>query len=40
MRSTLTQPEKGSVTEYHNRKYKVFRRMYEDQMAYRELMGK
>jgi FGGY-family pentulose kinase len=32
------QPEKGSVTEYHNRKYQVFRRMYDDQMAYGELM--
>jgi len=26
------------VAEYHGRKYKVFRRMYDDQMAYRRLM--
>ena len=34
------QPAKGPVAEYHNRKYKVFRRMYDDQMAYRQLMAK
>ncbi len=26
------------VAEYHGRKYKVFKRMYDDQMAYRRLM--
>jgi FGGY-family pentulose kinase len=31
-------PEKGPVAEYHGRKYKVFRRMYDDQMAYRRFM--
>jgi D-ribulokinase len=34
------QPAKGPVAEYHNRKYKVFRRMFNDQMAYRQLMAK
>jgi ribulose kinase len=33
------QPEKGTVVAYHSRKYKVFRRMYDDQMAYRQLMA-
>ena len=32
-------PQKGPVTEYHGQKYKVFRRMYDDQMAYRQLMA-
>ena len=32
------EPEKGTVAKYHDRKYKVFQHMYEDQMAYRELM--
>jgi FGGY-family pentulose kinase len=32
-------PQKGPVTEYHGQKYKVFRRMYGDQMAYRQLMA-
>ena len=33
-------PEKGPVAEYHGRKYKVFRRMYDDQEAYRQIMKK
>ena len=32
------QPEKGAVAEYHGRKYRVFHRMYSDQMAYRDFM--
>jgi len=32
-------PEGGSVAEFHDRKYKVFRRMHDDQMAYRQLMA-
>lgn len=31
-------PEK-SVVEYHDRKYKVFLKMYEDQLEYRKIMG-
>ena len=33
------EPEEGRVEEYHRRKYRIFRRMHADQMAYRELMG-
>ena len=29
----------GKVRLYHDRKYQVFHRMYEDQMAYGEMMG-
>jgi FGGY-family pentulose kinase len=32
-------PEGGAVAEYHRQKYKVYRRMYEDQIAYRKVMG-
>ena len=32
-------PEKGPLVEYHRRKYQVFRRMYDDQLAYRRLMN-
>jgi FGGY-family pentulose kinase len=32
-------PEKGQVADYHDRKYRVFRRMHADQMAYRQLMA-
>jgi ribulose kinase len=32
-------PEGGSVAEFHNRKYKVFRRMHDDQISYRRLMA-
>lgn len=31
-------PAKGPVHAFHERKHRVFHRMYEDQMAYRELM--
>ena len=31
-------PAKGPVAEYHERKHRVFQRMYDDQMAYRGLM--
>jgi D-ribulokinase len=31
-------PEKDPVAEYHGCKYRVFQRMYEDQMTYRQLM--
>ena len=31
-------PQQGKIREFHDRKYKVFLRMYEDQLAYRELM--
>jgi FGGY-family pentulose kinase len=33
-------PQKGAIREFHDRKYRVFLRMYEDQLAYRALMGK
>jgi len=33
-------PQQGKIREFHDRKYKVFLRMYEDQLAYRELMGR
>jgi FGGY-family pentulose kinase len=36
--SSRIRPEKGPISEYHGRKYKVFRRMYDDQMAYRQMM--
>lgn len=32
-------PEGGEVAQYHAAKYAVFQRMYDDQMAYRRLMG-
>lgn len=31
-------PEAGAVRDYHERKYRVFHRMYDDYMAYRALM--
>jgi D-ribulokinase len=33
------EPEKGLMTEYHERKYNVFQRMHADQSAYRDLMA-
>jgi FGGY-family pentulose kinase len=33
-----TLPAKGAVADYHERKHRVFQRMYDDQMAYRALM--
>lgn len=35
---TVIEPDRG-VRAYHDRKYRVFRRMHADQMAYRALMG-
>ena len=32
-------PSKRQVSEYHSAKYRVFMKMYEDQIAYRGLMG-
>ena len=32
-------PTRGTVSDYHNRKHRVFHRMYDDQLAYRELMN-
>jgi FGGY-family pentulose kinase len=31
-------PQKGTIGEFHDRKYRVYLRMYQDQLAYRELM--
>ena len=33
-------PIKGEVAAYHDAKYAVFQRMYDDQMSYRSLMGR
>jgi FGGY-family pentulose kinase len=35
----VVKPDHGPVQGYHDRKYRVYRRMYEDQIAYCELMG-
>ena len=35
----IVQPAEGPVREYHDRKYRVFHRMHEDQIAYRRLMA-
>lgn len=35
----VIEPAGGAVAEYHAAKHRVFLRMYEDQMAYRALMG-
>jgi hypothetical protein len=32
-------PAGADTREYHNRKYRVFQRMFADQMAYRNLMA-
>ncbi|MDR3437040.1 FGGY-family carbohydrate kinase [Telmatospirillum sp.] len=37
---TVIEPAGGATAAYHNAKYDVFKRMYDDQMAYRSLMGK
>jgi FGGY-family pentulose kinase len=34
----VVEPTGGDVARFHDRKHRVFLRMYEDQMAYRELM--
>ena len=37
--SRTIEPAGGEVAAYHDRKHRVFERMYDDQMAYRTLMG-
>ena len=32
-------PEKGRVAEYHQAKYSVFKKMYEDERSYHALMN-
>jgi FGGY-family pentulose kinase len=34
----VIRPEAGAIRDYHEKKYRVFHRMYEDFMTYRELM--
>ncbi|MEE8043079.1 MAG: FGGY-family carbohydrate kinase [Pseudomonadales bacterium] len=34
----IVEPAGGEIGRYHDRKYRVFRRMYEDQVAYGEIM--
>jgi FGGY-family pentulose kinase len=34
----VIEPASGAVARYHEAKHRVFQRMYQDQMAYRELM--
>lgn len=36
---TIIKPAGGAIRDFHNAKHRVFHRMYEDQLAYRELMG-
>jgi FGGY-family pentulose kinase len=36
---TVIEPADGAVKAYHDAKYKVFKRMYDDQMGYREMMA-
>ncbi|HXP98286.1 MAG TPA: FGGY-family carbohydrate kinase [Telmatospirillum sp.] len=36
---TVIEPTGGTVKAYHDAKYKVFKRMYDDQMAYRGIMA-
>jgi ribulose kinase len=35
----VVEPAGGAVADFHDRKYQVFHRMYEDQLAYGEMMG-
>jgi ribulose kinase len=35
----VVEPRGGAVATYHQKKHRVFLRMYEDQMAYRALMS-
>jgi ribulose kinase len=35
----VVDPAGGAVAAYHDAKYRVFHRMYEHQMAYREIMA-
>jgi FGGY-family pentulose kinase len=34
----IIEPSKGAIASYHNAKYKVFHRMYEDQLEYNNIM--
>lgn len=36
---TVIEPSGGAVKAYHDAKYGVFKRMYDDQMAYRDMMS-
>jgi FGGY-family pentulose kinase len=36
---TVIEPGRGLVAEHHERKHRIFQRMYADQMAYRALMN-
>jgi ribulose kinase len=36
----VMEPTGGDVRRYHDARYKVFHRMYEDQLAYRALMAR
>ena len=31
-------PSVGEIARYHNAKHAIFQRMYEDQLAYRDLL--
>jgi ribulose kinase len=35
----VVEPAGGDVADFHDRKYRVFHRMYEDQLAYEQIMG-
>jgi ribulose kinase len=37
---TVIEPSGGETAEYHAARFRVFHRMYDDQLAYRELMVK
>ncbi len=34
----IIEPSRGAAADYHARKHKIFHRMYEDQVAYREMI--
>jgi hypothetical protein len=34
----VVEPQGGDIASYHQRKHRVFHRMHDDQLAYRELM--
>ena len=36
--NTVMRPSSGSVTQFHEAKYKVFKLMMEDQVKYRNIM--
>ena len=35
---SVVQPVKGFMSDYHSEKYRIFHKMYDDQMAYRAIM--